>query len=110
MAKPLKIDGSLPLSGTKAACEQRQRAGFQLTGIKFNTETDEGVVLEINEASFKKALSVNILDELTFVPAADSDKIEDIKKKAPGSELITDTKLFVESHVKRVAVFGKKSA
>lgn len=109
MAK-VKIDGSLPLKGTKDRCEQKQRSGFKLTDIKFNTETDEGKVFEINEAKFDRALAVDILDELTFVPAADSDKMEAIKKKAPGSELIIDTKIFVENHVTRVVVFGKKSA
>jgi hypothetical protein len=79
-----------------------------LTGIKFKTETIEGKVFQINEATFDKALSTAILNELTFVAAEDSDKLEDIKKKAPGATLITDAKIFVQNHVTRVVVFGKK--
>jgi hypothetical protein len=109
MAKPLKIDGDLSLTDTKNRCEQKQRAGFKLTAIKFNTTTAEGKVFQVNEATFEKALASRILDELTFVAAGDSDKLDDIKKKAPGATLITDTKIFVKSHVTRVVVFGKKS-
>jgi hypothetical protein len=110
MARPLKIDGDLSLNDTKDRCEQKQRSGFNLTGIEFKTVTAEGKVFQINEATFEKALSTDILDELNFVVAADSDKLADIKKKAPGATLITDTKIFVKSHVTRVVVFGKKSS
>ena len=109
MAKPLRIDGDLSLTGTKDRCEQKQRSGFKLTGIEFKTVTAEGKVFQVNEATFTKARSTAILDELTFVAAKDSDKLEDIKKKAPDATLITDTKIFVKNIVTRVVVFGKKS-
>jgi hypothetical protein len=109
MPREVKIDGSLPLSGTESRCEQEQRAGYKLASIKFDTETDEGTVIEINRANFVEASVIDILDDLNFVAANDGDSLDTIKAANQGWTFILDTRLYVESHVKRVVVFGKQT-
>jgi hypothetical protein len=107
----LKIDGSLTIDGTKARCEQKQRAGFQLTSIKADKENALGQEVLENVAEFDPALSSDILDQLNFVPAKPGDKLEDIKQAQSGWTFICDSsELYVESKLERRVVFGKSSA
>lgn len=109
MPRLVKIDGNLSLSGTEKRCEQVQRGGFQLTLIEFSTEIlEDGTVVQVNKATFDDALSVDILNELKFVEAEDSEKLDAIKGKAAGFTFICDTKIYVEDKLQRVVVFGKQ--
>ena len=109
MPREVKIDADLPLSGTESRCEQEQRAGYRLDKIKFDQEPAEGVVLQFNRAIFEKASVVDILDDLKFVAAQDGDELEAIKDANPGWTFMIDTRLYDETHVKRVVIFGKQT-
>lgn len=104
----VKIDGSLSLSDTESRCEHEQEAGFKLTGIKFGTEIDEGTVIQINKAEFDLASVVEILNDLNFVSAKDSEKLDDIKGKLAGWTFICDTQIYVQDNLQRVVVFGRQ--
>ena len=110
MPAPLKIDGDLSIDDTKATCEQKQRAGFQLTGIKAATDTALGQTVKENVAEFDRALASDILDALNFVPAQAGDKLDDIKQAQSGWTFICDApELYVNSNLERRVVFGKMS-
>jgi hypothetical protein len=108
MPRTEKIDGDLTLDKTEGRCEQVQLAGFQLKSIERKTITKQGVVLKVNEAKFDDAMSVDILNDLTFTAVKASETETDIKKKMPGLEFILIAEIFVSGNVKRVAVFGKQ--
>lgn len=111
MPAPLKIDGDLSIDDTKVTCEQKQRAGFQLTSIKAATETALGQTVKENVAEFDRALASDILDELNFVAANAGDKLDDIKKAQTGWTFICDApQIFVNGNIERRVVFGKISS
>lgn len=104
----IKIDGNLSLADNESRCEHEQEAGYKLNGIKFGTEIAEGQVLQINKAEFDLANVIDILNDLSFVRAKDSDTIEAVKAKMPGWTLICDTQIYVQNQLQRVVVFGRQ--
>jgi hypothetical protein len=107
----LKIDGDLPIDGTKTRCEQKQREGFRLKSIQAQTETALGQTVKENVAEFDRALAPDILNVLNFVPAQAGDQLESIKQAQSGWTFICDApKIFVQGNIERRVVFGKKSA
>jgi hypothetical protein len=106
----VSIDSGLKLSETEQRCEVEQNAGFQLDNIKFSTVVDAGNVFTINKAEFNYKSSFTILNDLHFVELVNNDPktVSDEKKKS-GWIPICNTQIYVENHIKRVLVFGKKS-
>ncbi len=109
MPKPLKIDGDLPVVGTQARCEQKQRSGFRLTDIKGVEEMALGKKVKINVAEFERALATDILDELNFVAAEDGDDLDGIKEAQSDWTFIVDSQIFVSGTKERRVIFGKTS-
>lgn len=107
----LKIDGDLSDNGTKDACEQKQREGFQLTSIKATTENALGQDVKENVAEFDEALSSDILDQLNFVAAQPGDSLETIKAAQTGWTFIFDApEMYVNGNLQRRVIFGKQTA
>ncbi len=104
------IDSELSLDATESRCEVEQEAGFQLDSIVFGTVVDVANTFTVNKASFNFESSVKILNDLHFVEVGDGDSKDIVeKKKKDGWIPICDTQIYVEKHIKRVLVFGKKS-
>ena|SRR5438132_1518890 len=111
MPPVLKIDGDLSIDGTKDACEQNQRTGFQLTEIKGVEETALGQTVKINVAKFDRALASDILDELNFVAAKAGDDLQKIKDAQSDWTFIFDApQMYVDGELERRVIFGKSSA
>lgn len=108
MDRLVKIDGNLSLSGIASRCEFEQEAGFKLTSLKFGTEIAGGNVFQINKAEFDLASVVDILNDLNFVEAAESDKLEDLQEDTTGWTFMFDTQIYVLNHLTRVVVFGRQ--
>ena len=104
----IKIDGNLTLKDNENRCQLEQEAGYKLTSIKFGTEIAKGKTLQINKAEFDLASVLEILNDLNFVQAADSDKVDDIKAKMPGWTFICDTQIYVKDKLQRTVVFGRQ--
>ena len=92
------IDAALTLQATEDVCEVKQAGIFQLTGIEIGTVTKNGQVFLVNNACFKKKLH-GLLKNLSFV--------EGSVAKKDGFTKMFECKMYVESHVKDVSVFGK---
>ena len=110
MPRKIKIDGDLALAGTKSRCEQTQRGGFKLSSIKSKKETVNGTEVLSNEAKFDDALSTEILDELNFVTAEKTEALKAVKDRTPNWTFITDSEIYDSGKLKRVVIFGKKTA
>lgn len=104
------IDSELTLSATESRCEIEQKAGYQLDNLKFGTVIDNGNTFTVNKAEFNFESSMKILNDLHFVEVGNIDPktISDEKKK-DGWIPICDTQIYVEKHIKRILIFGKKS-
>lgn len=106
----VKIDAGLSLSDTENRCEVEQDAGFQLDNIKFGTVIEDGQVFQVNKAEFNEKL-VGRLKNLSFVEVSANDKPNDVREKGEneGWTFICDTQIYVQNHITRVMVFGKKA-
>lgn len=103
------IDAELSLKDTENRCEVEQEGGFQLDSIQFGTLVNDGQTFLVNKAAFDLASSFKILNDLTFVTVGASDP-EAMKHEmnAQGQTFICDTKIYVQNHITRMMVFGKK--
>ncbi len=110
MDKLVKIDADLTLKQTEQRCEAEQQMGFQLDIVKFGTLVEGNNVFPVNKAEFNFESSVKILDQLTFVEAGNNnpDTITQ-QMTAQNHTFICDTQIFVQKHIRRVLIFGKKS-
>jgi hypothetical protein len=103
------LDGEMTLEQTEQRCEIEQNAGFQLQRIKFGTIIEEGTVLQVNTAEFMSK-PVGRLKNLSFINVGTQDpaKIR-TDKEADGWTFICDCQIYVENHVTKALVFGKKT-
>lgn len=106
----VRIDADLSLSDIENRCQVEQEAGFQLDIIKFGTIVSEGNVFQVNKAEFNLESSFKILNDLTFIQIKTADNPDNIKEKMTkeGRTFICDTQIYVQNHITRVMVFGKK--
>jgi hypothetical protein len=87
-----------------------QAAGFRLDMIRFGTFVKDGKVFTVNNADFFFESSYKILNDLHFVEVGgENPKTITEEKKKAGWIPICDAEIYVEEHLKRVLVFGKKS-
>lgn|GEM_PF-3919601 len=94
----VEIDSSLSLKETEERCAVEQAGVYQLVGIEVGTAEKKPPVLTVNKACFKEKMS-GLLADLSFVEGSVATK--------PGWTKLFDCKMYVESHVKDVSVFGK---
>jgi hypothetical protein len=104
------IDADLSLGDTESRCEVEQESGFQIDNIKFGTVVSDGTVFQVNKAEFDLESSFKILNDLTFVQIEATGNPDAIKKQMTGEgrTFICDTQIYVQNHIQRVMVFGKK--
>lgn len=104
------IDGALSLSDTEKRCEKEQDAGFQFESIQFGTVVNDGQTFLVNKAAFDLKLSGR-LNDLQFVEVGTNDPAKLRKdKEGEGATFICDSQIYVQNHVTRVMVFGKKTS
>jgi hypothetical protein len=105
----ITIDANLTVEDNKNRCEVEQDGGFQLDSIQFGTLVRNGQTFTVNKAAFDIESSFKILNELTFVPVGVNDP-NAIKAAATaeGRTFICDSQIYVQNHITRVLVFGKK--
>jgi hypothetical protein len=92
------IAGTLSLSDTQEQCKLQQAGTFQLKGITVGTVQKEGKVFLVNKCQFK-IVQEGLPKDLLFV--------EGVVATNPFGKKLFDCKMYVESHVKDVSVFGK---
>lgn len=109
MAEPdkvVKIDADLTLDQTRDRCVFEQNEGFRLTGIANKTMSQNGQVLNFNQADFDG--DIDFFAELLFEEpgANDPDQFKQ-QKEAAGWTLICSGSIWAQNQIKNVMVFGK---
>src|SRR6185503_3581983 len=97
--KVVKIDGALTMDETRDNCVVEQNKGFRLTGIKNATMSDNGQVLNFNNAEFDG--DIDFLPELLFAePGATNPDQFKQQKKGEGWTFICSGAIWVENQIK----------
>ena len=104
--KIVKIDGDMTLDQTRDRCVFEQNEGFRLTGISNQTMSQQGQVLNFNQAEFEG--DIGFFAELLFEePGATDPEQFKSQKENEGWTHICSGSIWVENQIKNVMVFGK---